>query len=259
MRPSNQSNKRMRGRGRKGPNPLSRTYESNGPDVKIRGTALHVAEKYQQLARDAQASGDRIMSENYFQHAEHYLRIVAAAQANVQPVAQTGRGEGDESGQDAVAQAPSERRQRPERSDRPERQDRAERPERRERAEAPAPKQDAYVEEDSPQPFIEDLPAIDAASQVNGRDGTSEDVPAAGEEDDAKPRRRIRGTRGRGVKRTSDEVDGEVPAEVAEAAPAVAAEAEEEAPKPKPRRAPRTRRPKATEEKTEAEAVSAGE
>ena len=45
---------------RKGPNPLTRSYESNGPDVKIRGTALHIAEKYVQLARDAQASGDRV-------------------------------------------------------------------------------------------------------------------------------------------------------------------------------------------------------
>ena len=50
----------MRGRGRKGPNPLTRSYESNGPDVKIRGTALHIAEKYVQLARDAQSSGDRV-------------------------------------------------------------------------------------------------------------------------------------------------------------------------------------------------------
>eukprot|EP01035_Chromulina_nebulosa_P052081 gene52081-70990_t len=57
MRPG--QNKRMRGRNnnhRKGPNPLTRTYESNGPDVKIRGTAHHVAEKYLQLARDAQSS-----------------------------------------------------------------------------------------------------------------------------------------------------------------------------------------------------------
>ena len=79
MRQSNQ-NKRMRGRSRKASNPLSRTFESNGPDVKIRGTALHVAEKYVQLARDAQASGDRITAENYLQHAEHYFRIIAAAQ-----------------------------------------------------------------------------------------------------------------------------------------------------------------------------------
>jgi Domain of unknown function (DUF4167) len=83
MRP-NQNNKRMRGRNnnnnRKGPNPLSRSYESNGPDVKIRGTAHHIGEKYLQLARDAQSSGDPVMAESYLQHAEHYFRIIAAAQ-----------------------------------------------------------------------------------------------------------------------------------------------------------------------------------
>lgn len=83
MRPQ-QQNKRMRGRGRKGPNPLARSYESNGPDVKIRGTAQHIAEKYTTLARDATASGDRVMAENYLQHAEHYGRIVAAAQGSFQ-------------------------------------------------------------------------------------------------------------------------------------------------------------------------------
>ncbi len=82
MRPG-QNNKRMRGRNpnRKGPSPLSRTYESNGPDVKIRGTAQHVAEKYLQLARDAQSSGDPVAAENLLQHAEHYFRLIAAAQA----------------------------------------------------------------------------------------------------------------------------------------------------------------------------------
>ncbi|UOM35850.1 DUF4167 domain-containing protein [Acuticoccus sp. I52.16.1] len=80
MRPNNPS-KRLRGRSRSkgGGNPLSRSYESNGPDVKIRGSALQVADKYAQLARDAQSAGDRVMAENYFQHAEHYYRIVAAA------------------------------------------------------------------------------------------------------------------------------------------------------------------------------------
>src|SRR3954453_4692930 len=81
MRPG--QNRRMRGRNNnrnKGPNPLTRSYESNGPDVKIRGTAQHVAEKYAQLARDAQASGDPVAAENYYQHAEHYLRLIAAAQ-----------------------------------------------------------------------------------------------------------------------------------------------------------------------------------
>lgn len=79
----NGQNKRMRGRNRKGghhQNPLSRVYESNGQDVKIRGTASHIAEKYLQLARDAQSSGDPIASENYYQHAEHYFRLIAAAQ-----------------------------------------------------------------------------------------------------------------------------------------------------------------------------------
>jgi len=85
----------MRGRNRKGPNPMARTYESNGPDVKIRGTALHIAEKYLQLARDAQASGDRVGGENYLQHAEHYFRIVAAAQAQAPQAQPTQRSDGD--------------------------------------------------------------------------------------------------------------------------------------------------------------------
>ena len=85
MRPNQNNNKnRSRGRnnngGRKHINPLSRNFESNGPDVKVRGNAAHIAEKYLQLARDAQSSGDSVMAENYLQHAEHYFRIVAAAQ-----------------------------------------------------------------------------------------------------------------------------------------------------------------------------------
>ena len=75
-----QQNRRGRGRGRKPQNPLARNYESNGPDVKIRGTAAHIAEKYMSLARDALASGDMITAESYFQHAEHYNRIIMAAQ-----------------------------------------------------------------------------------------------------------------------------------------------------------------------------------
>lgn len=94
MRPSQQKN-RMRGRGRKQPNPMSRNFESNGPDVKIRGNAAHVAEKYMTLARDASSSGDRVMAENYLQHAEHYNRIVAAAAANsVRNDEQAGSGRG---------------------------------------------------------------------------------------------------------------------------------------------------------------------
>ncbi len=76
-----QQNKRMRGRGRKSSNLGTRVQESNGPDVKVRGSAAHIAEKYVNLARDAQVAGDRIVAENYLQHAEHYFRIVAATQS----------------------------------------------------------------------------------------------------------------------------------------------------------------------------------
>jgi hypothetical protein len=88
-----QNNKRMRGRNnnnnnnnnnhnnnRRSQNPMTRVYDSNGPDIKIRGTAAHVAEKYLQLARDSQSSGDPVAAENYYQHAEHYFRLIAAAQ-----------------------------------------------------------------------------------------------------------------------------------------------------------------------------------
>src|ERR1700748_1776739 len=81
-----QNNKRMRNRNnnnnnnRRGQNPMTRAFESNGPDIKIRGTASHIAEKYLQLARDARSSGDPVAAENYYQHAEHYFRLIAAAQ-----------------------------------------------------------------------------------------------------------------------------------------------------------------------------------
>jgi len=85
-----QNNKRMRNRNnnnnnnnnnnRRGQNPMTRVFESNGPDIKIRGTASHIAEKYLQLARDARSSGDPVAAENYYQHAEHYFRLIATAQ-----------------------------------------------------------------------------------------------------------------------------------------------------------------------------------
>src|SRR6201988_4472378 len=84
-----QNNKRMSNRNnnnnnnnnnRRGQNPMTRVFESNGPDIKIRGTASHVAEKNEQLALDARSPGDPVAAENYYQHAEHYFRLIAAAQ-----------------------------------------------------------------------------------------------------------------------------------------------------------------------------------
>ncbi len=75
-------------RGRSGrPNPNKRSFsqgspnrslESNGPSVKLRGTAVQVYDKYLTLARDATSSGDRVAAENFYQHAEHYVRIISA-------------------------------------------------------------------------------------------------------------------------------------------------------------------------------------
>ena len=66
------------GGGGGGPRPphRSQTFDSNGPSVKIRGNAYQVFERYQALAREAQTSGDRIASENFYQHAEHYFRVM---------------------------------------------------------------------------------------------------------------------------------------------------------------------------------------
>jgi hypothetical protein len=56
----------------------SQNFESNGPSVKIRGNAYQVFERYLAMAREAQASGDRVAAENLYQHAEHYFRIMNA-------------------------------------------------------------------------------------------------------------------------------------------------------------------------------------
>jgi hypothetical protein len=58
--------------------PRQQTFDSNGPDVRVRGNAYQVLEKYLALARDASAAGDRISAENFLQHAEHYYRLINA-------------------------------------------------------------------------------------------------------------------------------------------------------------------------------------
>src|SRR6185312_13016859 len=102
-----------------GGTPLNRNhvFDSNGPDMRVRGTAQQLFEKYLQLGRDATSGGDRVMAESYFQHAEHYFRVLnamnQAAQQNQQqagPGAQPGghrRGyqNGEEAGQAATVEA----------------------------------------------------------------------------------------------------------------------------------------------------------
>lgn len=157
--------KRQRGRNRKpggggggnAANP-NRSWDSQGPEnTKVRGNAQTVYERYMQLARDAASSGDRVLAENFLQHAEHYFRVLRALQPQ-RPVAEIAQRElssqgfdidfEDESGAQAAAflaaqqaeearlrqqQERQERQDRPERGDRPERAERPERPERNDR------------------------------------------------------------------------------------------------------------------------------
>ena len=69
---------RSRGNGKRNPGSRNQTFESNGPEVKVRGTAQQVLEKYLALGRDAYLSGDPIAAEGFFQHAEHYHRVLNA-------------------------------------------------------------------------------------------------------------------------------------------------------------------------------------
>ncbi len=97
------------GGGGNGNQPLNRNhvFDSSGPDVRLRGTAQQLFEKYLQLGRDATGGGDRVAAEGYFQHAEHYFRILGAmnaAQQQAQPqqdrrYREQGEGYAQESGQ----------------------------------------------------------------------------------------------------------------------------------------------------------------
>lgn len=179
MRGRNNNNNNNNNNNRKGPNPLTRNYESNGPDVKIRGSAQQIAEKYATLARDAQSSGDRVMAENYLQHAEHYNRIIAAAQAQM-PIQQIQRDSRDDMDDDLDEERDDFE---PGNSDQQQ------------------PAQPQMSHGSGPQPVIEGTPAEVALNQepvgdsprrVNGNHNNG------GEYEDGQRRRRSRRGRGRG-------------------------------------------------------------
>jgi len=116
--------KRMRGRGghrhggggggggqfrQSGHQPMNRNhvFDSNGPDMRLRGTAQQLFEKYLQLGRDATSAGDRVMAESYFQHAEHYFRILNAMAQAAQAQQQARRPQGGPEGAEG-SESPSE-------------------------------------------------------------------------------------------------------------------------------------------------------
>lgn len=73
---------RNRGTSKRNTSSRNQTFESNGPEGKIRGTAQQVLDRYLVLGRDAFSAGDPITAESFYQHAEHYYRLVSAADAN---------------------------------------------------------------------------------------------------------------------------------------------------------------------------------
>ena len=224
-----QNNKRMRNRNnnnnnsnnnnnnRRGQNPMTRVYESNGPDIKIRGTASHVAEKYVQLARDARSSGDPVAAENYYQHAEHYFRIIAAAQEQFRqtqpqqqqrPDNEVSGEEGDDDGDSYsnFGQEPGFVPQQPQpyvrdnapREGQPFVRDQQQPREHRERDHRPQPQYQPQPPQNQPQPVLADAGGVDRLPsfitgpqpQVNGAVGGFEGN--GGERGERFPRRRRR-------------------------------------------------------------------
>ncbi len=82
---NNNNNNNNSGGGKKYMPPRNQTFDSSGPDIRIRGNAHQVLEKYLAMARDASAQGDRISAENYYQHAEHYFRMINHQNQNGRP------------------------------------------------------------------------------------------------------------------------------------------------------------------------------
>ena len=93
---------------------MNRVFDSSGPEGKVRGTPQQIIEKYQQLTRDCQLSGDRVAAENFQQHAEHYMRLQAEAQREID----ARREQQDRENREKQTQRDQERNERPDRSER---------------------------------------------------------------------------------------------------------------------------------------------
>lgn len=92
---------------------MNRVFDSSGPEGKVRGTPQQIIEKYQLLTRDAQLSGDRVAAENFQQHAEHYMRLLADAQREIE----ARRDQQDRENREKQAQRDQERGERSDRAE----------------------------------------------------------------------------------------------------------------------------------------------
>ena len=114
MRSSKSRSRNKNNRNRPSGNIVNRVFDSNGPEGKVRGTPQQIIDKYNQLARDSQLSGDRVATENFQQHAEHYLRMLAEAQREME----ARREEQERQNRDRQAERDRERAARMERQER---------------------------------------------------------------------------------------------------------------------------------------------
>ncbi|WP_370231442.1 DUF4167 domain-containing protein [Cognatishimia sp.] len=171
MRSSKSRSRNKNNRNRPSGNIVNRVFDSNGPEGKVRGTPQQIIDKYNQLARDSQLSGDRVATENFQQHAEHYLRMLADAQREMD----ARREEQERQNRDRQAERDRERAARMERQER----------EAQGQAEAqPAPAADPA---EAPQPDV----VMDVADGGDsGLVETPEAEAAPAEKPKRKPRRR---------------------------------------------------------------------
>lgn len=210
---SRSRSKNNRNNNRPSGNIVNRVFDSNGPEGKVRGTPQQIIDKYNQLARDAQLAGDRVATENFQQHAEHYLRMLADAQREMD----ARREEQERQNRERQAERDRERAQRNERQERESNQP------------APVAAEPASDPADAPQPDV----AMDVIGNGNGDAGLVETPEATEPASKPKPKPRSRRPK------RADDGTGEQPENKENA----------DAPKPRRRRKPpaETEGPKAAE------------
>ncbi|MBE1298206.1 DUF4167 domain-containing protein [Phycobacter azelaicus] len=187
---SRSRSKSNRNRPANGANVVNRVFDSSGPEGKVRGTPQQIIDKYNQLARDAQLSNDRVAAENFQQHAEHYLRLLNEAQREIE------------------ARREEQERQNRERQAERDRE-RAERLERQER-EAAAKAQDPA---DAPQPDVIDPRESTGQDAAQDHDSGLVETPESKDETaepaPKKPARKPRAPRKTAPKKASDDAQGD--------------------------------------------------
>jgi hypothetical protein len=144
MRSTNKRSRSKPNRPKSLGNIVNRVFDSSGPEGKVRGTPQQIIEKYQVLARDAQLSNDRVAAENFQQHAEHYTRMLAQAQREMQAE------------QDARRQQQDDRTRQQDDRNRPQHDDRQRNGQQEDRGQHSARRHDnRRPSEDTPQPHVQ--------------------------------------------------------------------------------------------------------